>query len=295
MVNHYVPDVYDERVHRLALGLEPMDAATQLPAAPVVRVQVEDVPQPHFRRPQPRGRCLYDDGLPPIDRHPSGRFAVLYSDEPRDPVTVRAFDCERWYVPRRLRMPILTVPQLIAHENAASSYTATDIMLPPQPPFENRIRRPVLFPGAAYRTDSGATGLRGRVFRVDQPVRWARIEARDPGNGAVLGRAHGDDRGEFLLIIGSVATPGNVASLVDPVPVRIRIAAPTLAPVPDPSTAADPLWDLQVEETPEIGEADPVSSGDVLPNGYQFFPAATRVEALPAGRITSRVVPFRIA
>ena len=85
MINHYIPDVYDERVHRLALGLEPIDAATHLPAAPVVRVQVEDIPQPHFRRPQPLGRCLYDDGLPPIDRHPSGRFAVLYSDEPRDP------------------------------------------------------------------------------------------------------------------------------------------------------------------------------------------------------------------
>jgi len=133
------------------------------------------------------------------------------------------------------------------------------------------------------------------VFSQGKPLRWARVEGRDPASNLLLGRAHSDDRGEFLLLVGSVATPGSVASLADPVPVEVSVFGPTVAPVPDPAKAPDPLWDVPVEVASFPGDPDPVSAGEVLPNGYVISPTTTRIERLPAGRITSAVAPFVFA
>jgi hypothetical protein len=297
MANRYISDRYVEQVDRLALGLEPIDAGRLGRVARIVRVQLEDVPQPHTPPRRIADACAYDFGLPAMDRHPSSRYALLYAKDLKIPVTVRLFDCKRWFVPRRLRIPILTLPQNQAAETAAASPVAPPPLLPPQPPVVARVRRPVMFPGAAYQTDTSTTGLRGRVFRGGRPMRWARVEARDPASNALLGRAHGDDRGEFFLIVGSVPTPNNLAQLTDPVPARIRVFGPSVAPVPtspDPDRL-DPLWDLPIEVAPAPGEPDPISSGDVLPAGYVPSPSSTRVVDLPVGQVTSAIAPFVFA
>ncbi len=295
MANRYLPESYVEHIHRLALGVEPIDACRLQLVGPAIRIQVEDVPRPFVVPKRRADRCVYDIGLPALDRHPSNRHALLYSASMKVPVTIRLFDCVRWYVPRRLQIPILTAAQVLTSERAATMPAAQPILLPPQPPIEARMRRPVLYPGAAYQTDSGATALRARVFRQGQPLRWARVEGRDPASNLLLGRAHSDDRGEFLLIIGSVATPGSVATLADPVPVEVSVFGPNAAPAPDPGRATDPLWDVPLEVASFPGDPDPVSSGEVLPTGYVPSPSSTRVVNLPAGRITSAVAPFVFA
>jgi len=119
----------------------------------------------------------------------------------------------RRFVPRRISFPVLT--------QAAAELGAGAL----------RVRRPVLFPGAAYDIDAGLTGVRGRVVQGAAAVRWARVAATLPGGTRVVGRGHGDDRGEFLLLLSPAA--GSVGELVDPFTVRITVTCRPAAPVPD--------------------------------------------------------------
>lgn len=119
----------------------------------------------------------------------------------------------RRFVPRRISFPVLT--------QAAAELGAGAL----------RVRRPVLFPGAAYDIDAGLTGVRGRVVQGAAAVRWARVAATLPGGTRVVGRGHGDDRGEFLLLLSPAA--GSVGELVDPFAVRITVTCRPAAPVPD--------------------------------------------------------------
>src|SRR6185436_7653150 len=116
---------------------------------------------------------------------------------------IRISDVPRRWAPRRIRYPIL--PEKAADLNPAAF----------------RLRRPELFPGAAYELPESVTGIRGRVRRAGAPMRWARVEASDPVSGIVVGRAHGDDRGEFLLALSPQASP--VGDLVDPLPLDITV------------------------------------------------------------------------
>jgi hypothetical protein len=297
MANVYVHDHYVERIDRLALGIQPLDAGSAGRVARTVRVQLEDTPEPFIVKPRRFGRCVYDAGLPDIDRHATSRYTVLYRDDPTRqtiPITIRLFDCHRWFVPRRLRMKILTLEQLLNAEASAGGPAFLPVLRPPQPPVSARVRKPVLFPGAAYQTDASVTGLRGRVVRAGKPMRWARVEARESASGTLLGRAHGDDRGEFFLILGSVATPGAVSRLVVPVTVAVRVFGPAQPPVPGASDPdrLDPLWDLPIEETPIPDDPDPVSTGEQLPPGYRASTAGPPQVDLPVGRVTSRLSPF---
>jgi hypothetical protein len=100
-------------------------------------------------------------------------------------------------------------------------------------------------------------------------MRWARVEARrndDPTR--VVATAHGDERGEFLLVLGPQAVSG--AELVLPVVLSVTVFGPDPAPDPaaDPASRADPLWDLPLEEVPLAG-ADPVLAGTRVPPGYR--------------------------
>jgi hypothetical protein len=289
--NLYLPDRYDEFVGRLAVGFTPIDGATLQSTARGVQMQLEDVPRPVRLVTKALDPCLYDAGFPTVPRHASSRFAVSYPTARPDTVTVRMFDCRRWFVPRRFRVEILTRDQVVIHERAGATPTAGAVRPLPMPPARTWTRRPVLFPGAAYQTASGSTALRGLVVRDRRPLRWARVDGRDPQTGALLGRAHGDDRGEFLLVIGSVGVPSNVTRLVDPVRVRIEVFGPRIAPVQGPTDAADPLWDLPVEVTPGPGDPDPVSSGDVLPDAYVPTATANPVVELEVGQVTSRTEP----
>lgn len=253
-MNEFLPSRFSENVKRLAIGLEPIDAALRLRVTHRIDVTFDVAPL----------------GLPrpTIDHHRTGLHVLLYDPKLTSPVDVRFVDNLRRYVPRRIRIPILT--------RAAADAA----------PAARRIRRPVLFPGAAYDV-TDATGVRGRVVRGGQIMRWARVEARLPGAGRVVGRAHGDDRGEFLLLIGSEASP--VGDLNPPLGVEVTVlgpAAPPVPPTPD-RPQIDPLWDLPLEEAALPGASDPVTSGDTQPTGYT---ASTMLPLdLAFGKILSNV------
>ena len=162
----------------------------------------------------------------------------------------------RRYVPRRFFIPIVDID------------TADTL------PTMDRVRRPVLFPGAAYDIHETATVLRGRAVwqpanpgDTPEPVRWARVIATGIGAGPAetVGVAHGDDRGEFLLIL----TPSAGASAtVNTVAVRVTVHAPNAAPVPPPTADVDPLWGLPLEDLSSSDPNDPTVRGVGVPPTY---------------------------
>ncbi len=262
-MNLFLPSRYDEIVHRLALGIEPMDAQ-------------------HEARLGYGLQAVYDDPLavgPPLDRHDSNLFALRYQRGVKTSLDLRFFDAmERRYhprhdrrriVPRRLRIPILTLSDVETQEQIDKKG------------FARRLRRPYFFPGAAYGLELTATALRATVQRNGQPLRWCRVEARIPGKPPVVGRAHGDERGEFLLLIAIRAAEFKALGL-DPiligadetkpheVALEVKIFGPAVAPVPNPIDlpTRDPLWDLPLEILSPPGDDDPVAAGVNVPSGY---------------------------
>lgn len=173
---------------------------------------------------------------------------------PRSPqVYQRALD-PRLYVPRRIRFTPVA-------EGAGPAATPANI------------RQPWLWPGSAYPLPGNATAVRGRVLRGADlasaaPVPWVRMVATVPASETVFddaqpaGYAHGDDRGEFVLVLDSRAVGG--AALAGTVEVRLWAFLPPPAVVVDD---ADPLASLPLEE----GGADRINAvlrGHVAPPGY---------------------------
>lgn len=269
-MNFLLPSKFSEHVERLALGLEPLDAGRMTRIGRPLQVTFD--------------AASFGVPRPPIERHPSCLYVLRYAPTLAGSVDLRFFDGrkglyrsaddQRRFVPRRLRIPLL------------SSVSAD-----PQP-FSHRVRRPLFFPGAAYDVSPTATGLRGRVARNQLPVRWVRVEARLPGNSSIVGRAHGDDRGEFLLLIRAEAS--SIGELVNPLPLEVTIFVPAVTPVPSVSTVPgrDPLWDLPIEETPAPGAPDLVSPGEALPPGYVAKTTATVNVIL--GKLRSDIAVFTI-
>jgi hypothetical protein len=241
-------------VHRLALGLEPIDAARRLRVSHRLRISLEST----------------GAELPPVVRHSSCLYALVHAVGVDTPVDVRIEDPTRRLVPRRLRIPF---PSLSAVE--AAEQADADV------PTSERARRPFLFPGAAYDAPATATALRARVLRGGAPLRWARVEARS--QGTLIGRAHGDDRGEFLLVLGPEL--GNLVTLVSPLAVDVRVVGPKPAPAPPP-VITDPLWDLPVETLPAAGTPDQISTGEQLPAAYVPGSAVSRTVPMELGRLT---------
>jgi hypothetical protein len=265
-VNTVLADQYLERVTRLALGLETIDSCRGGRISDQIRVTV-DSPL----------------GIASIPRHDSCLHALVYSPEVRSPVTLRLLSPDRHFVPRRLEIPIGTEADAIAG-------------LLPAP---RRTWRPHLFPGAAYDISASATGVRGRVVWEDtgDPVRFARIVGFY--GAQQIGRAHGDDRGEFLLVLGVDTADGDDLPLANPptmppsLDLLLTIVAPNLRPAPDPE---DELWGLPLEVAAGPGLPDPVSLGEQLPDTYRN-PGRVLVRGVnvPLGRITSvSSTPFEI-
>jgi hypothetical protein len=251
-MNEFLSSRYVEIVHRLALGIEPIDA--QCGRRLTYSLQIGyDAAQLGLRR-------------PPIERHVSNLFSLRYQPGVTTPVDLRVFDLpqpfydpkydRRRIVPRRLRIPVLSLTAVENEEKIDRQQ------------FQRRIRRPVFFPGAAYDFSVTATALRGRVTRSNKPMRWARVVGRLAGQTLVLGRAHGDDRGEFFLLISANAVSGS--SLPNPLNIDVEISGPTNEPVPNPPNQEelDPLWDLPLEILAAPGSADPVAAGETLPADY---------------------------
>jgi hypothetical protein len=144
------------------------------------------------------------------------------------------------------------------------------------------VRRPGLYPGAAYDLSGLATGLRARaVWRIagkTVPARWVRVRAERAGQP--LAHAHGDDRGEFLLLLGPDA--GQF------LPLALALDVIVMAPPQPPDLAAlasalrkDPLADLPLEPVaPPAAEA-----GQLRPQGYAER-RAVRIQFHPGRLLT---------
>ena len=291
-MNAFVESRYSEKLTRVALGLEPLDSERRMRVAHPIVVTFDAAPPGRARPPVERhDSCLYvlryfessEDRVEMNISEASGKYGtrrVGFPILPSSTVALRFDDPARRFVPRRLSFPLLTA----AVADAA--------------PFTPglRIRRPALFPGAAYDVSGSATGLRGRVLRGGEPVRWARIEATIPGTAVVVGRAHGDDRGEFLLLLAPNASPlGDLED--DKLEIRVTAFARTPAPVPaDPTVPElDPLWDLPLEVAAPPGQPDPVSAGEVLPPTYASTPTSTGIVEFVLGKLQSGIDPFVIS
>jgi hypothetical protein len=258
-VNSFLPATFAEHVDRLALGLEPRDAISRLRPARRIDVTIDAPPQ--------LGRRTFV-------RHGSGRYVLLFDGPLDTPVSVRLVPRERRYVPRRIRFAISGLQAVLDAEAAGADV-----------PTASRAWRPALFPGAGYDVPETRSGVRGTVTRAGVPVRWTRVEASV--DGQVIGHAHGDDRGEFLLVLGQ--NTGAVGDLTRTLGVTIDVFAhdPEL-----PVDPADPLGDLPLEDAAAAGAAvDGVSAGVTRPTGYVAV-AHLPAQPLTLGRLTS--VPIAV-
>ena len=243
-MNEFLPARYDERIERLTLGIEPVDALRRTRVAWPVELAIDRAPRnPELARDDMYGLTTATDGLQRIRRRNSCRFVISTSDEvTKSPIALRVNDPARRFVPRRISYAVPADPK----------------------DRRFRIRRPALFPGATYDVDETATGLRGFVTwksgPTSRPVRWARVEATV--GGARVGYAHGDDRGEFLLLLGSRA--GGLGDLPVPLRARVTVFAPQVPPSL-PIGDADAFSDLPVETHAIAGNPDVVSGGTTLP------------------------------
>jgi hypothetical protein len=270
-MNLFVPQTYDELISRLALGVEAFDGARQQPVLSGISIAADGPP---LRR--------------PFERRSGTRFALLHdklSTAADEVLTVRLLNADgaaRRYVPRRLR---LLVPKLAVAESRPAS---------------QRGCRPRLFPGAAYPVTESATGVRGQAVRTTggprRPARWTRVVATIPASQAnlslatVVGRAFGDDRGEFLLMLAPGAASGTPAATLA---VRLSVFARPVelaAPVPGDAAYGDPLWDSPLEQPDLTNEADPVLLGAAMPAGWSLV--ANKTVNLRLGRLQQGGPPF---
>lgn len=304
-MNVYTNRPYDERSQRLALGIDPRDAEGDHTVTDIdVRIEndprVVELPE----REREAGRLL-GTRFTRMLRHRSGRFGLLYRDRLPTRLEVRVVDegtagsvaigtSTRRVVPRRLRVDIATEQDVV------------DADIDPAVPPHEAWRRVVpcrLYPGASAAPPTRSTVLRGRITRFDPAlgrrvgVPWCRVRAQNT-NGDDVGWAHGDDRGEFVL----VARPSDNDVVVppDPMPVTLTIGA-TLPPlVPDADgprrPAVDPLWDLPIEQVTVA--LDPANEPTIT--GRRFLPEhavlsplfPTQPIDLPHGRETTIEIPI---
>jgi len=269
---------YLNNTNRLALGLELVDAAREMELIYPVRVDVE-YGLPHIP-PTPvkaTHRFIQVRGKLPValNRHMSGRYSLIYQPSLKTEIDLRIYEYERRYVPRRLRAPLMTLDDVLALE-----------MAEPKDYYSGRVRQPVLFPGAAYPMLGKATGLVGRVLRDGELMRWTHVEARMEG-GQLVGHTRGDDRGEFLLIIDSLAA--SASDLSAEINITVTVFGSAVAPVAVPAdlAAQDDLWDLPLEILPAIGDPDSVSPGETPPTGY--VAGASKTIAFKIGRMLTGV------
>jgi hypothetical protein len=272
-MNQFLPAPFAERIDRLMLGIESLDALRATRIAMAIDVVLDGVPSAAapFGAAAPDWPRLFGvpdaiGGLRRIPRHNSCRHALLFKPGMKSPVTIRLFDRERRYAPRRISYPV-----------------PADILSAAP-----RVRRPALFPGAAYDVSATSTGLRGRVTwrqspHDEFPVRWVRVEATN--DGPVVGRAHGDERGEFLLLLNCDA--GGLGDLPKPLTVQVTVVGPPVAP---PLPPGDPLGDLPLETL--LADPDTISAGETLPPGYVSTLLSSRPVVFELGRLLTQQDKF---
>jgi hypothetical protein len=307
-VNHFVPTRFSELAQRLALGLELLDSERQNRIAKPISVAFDGIPRPiPDDRSPPRAFGGFEilDELERVDRHASCLHALIYRKGlyrrppiPGDPatVTLRFLSPERQFVPRRVRFELLDPGPIEAADEANP-----DAGDPSKLGFPSRLRSVTLWPGAAYDVSSASTGLRGRVrSKADgTPVRWTRVIAFADAGGAPdleleVGRAHGDDRGEFLLLLDSAAGGIGPFDRTLSVTAHVFVFANAAVPVPTPEQLRkDPLWDLTAEIVATPDRTDDVLRGEKLPPGFTLQDSKSLTFQL--GRfLTSEIAPFTV-
>jgi hypothetical protein len=231
---------------RMALAVECIDSTTRRIITTPVRIEAEE-----------SGVSFAAQGV--------GR-AVMSHSRRRTPATlkVRIDDPTRQFAPRRLTIPLWTLAEV------NRSFV----------PAESRLLRPWLLPGSAYPLVRGTTALRGRVETNGAPVRWPRIVARDSAN-ATVGWAHGDERGEFVLVL---EIPYVLPSLPDTFDVTLVVSAPAVRAKP----SDDPLGDLVVERVLRpLAPPSPTPDEQRLLQG-RAIPPGYRTASVP-GSFTARL------
>lgn len=269
-MNEILPERFIERVERLAIGVTPLDWGRQGLVGHPITLAFDD--------------AVLGRRRPNVERHDSCRYALRYQPDVSggEQVVIRLTDDSERLVPRRLRIPLPTVAE------------AEDLgMEGPAAMIGRRLRRPVLFPGAAYNVPASAMTIRGRVVRDSGPMRWARVTARVP-MGPVVGRAHGDDQGEFLLLLRpQAAGPGELGDLLE---IEVTVTGPETPPEPDSPEipARDRFWDLPIEQAAPPGAEDSVLAGETLPADYGPPAQVARPVSLRYGRPHNEIEPFVI-
>ena len=278
MANALLSSRYTESVQQLALGIEPVDALRAQRMAHPISVALE-APPPGLRAAR-------------LMRHASGLFVLLHGNGQAADLVLRLFDSpshgrdDGLYDPARNRRRC--VPRRLSVAIAAATAAESQ-------PLQRRTRRVALLAGAAYDAVP-ASGLRGRVLRGGVPVRWARIEARRAGSAITVGRAHGDERGEFLLLLDAAAAPMSVLATPFDIELHIWLPQPSL-PLPTPAQqAADPLWDLPVEPLSASGSLpDAVADGSFpLSSGWTEVAAPVVVTDLAYGALRDGLVVLAV-
>lgn len=240
--------------HWLLLGLELRDATTGGTALPPIVATLESVGH-------------YDLGIM-LEAHGASRHALRYAGLARarlsalvkahaDTSAVVLIDCpSRQHVPRRVRFTL-----------------ALDGNAPKLAPPRSNARTAWLWPGAAYTMPATSTLLRGRVVEgpdLDHaaPVPWARVFTTIPvaqtkfEQATVVGSAHADDRGEYVLAITQAAFAG--AALPATVDVRLWAYRSSLVGPPSAGKKFDGLG----AEDAGADVFNDVLRGDVVPAGY---------------------------
>lgn len=276
--------------HRLALGLSWTDALTRQAAIGPLRSVVETVGSYALNLPMDIHRAdrhaLRYEGLAQkrFDRALASSGAAdwavqAYGTRRPDRPSYDVDLDPRLYVPRRIRFaPVLdgTVP------------AATPL----------NMRMPWLWPGAAYPLPGNATAIRGRLLRGPDlkhavPIPWGRLVATMPaaqnafGAATPVGYGHGDDRGEFVLVLDNRAISG--ATLTNPVPVRLWPFLPAVGIVLNPMDplASLPLENGGVDSMNEVlcGRVVVNAGAVVAPPGY--VAAVSKLMSLQLGDIKS--------
>jgi hypothetical protein len=298
-----LPSRYVTRFERLLLGIQPIDGIRGNPLAHSVDIAIEQRKpfvdplsdlQQRWLRSLAYARMPLSDSWRHATRHDSGRYVITYEVPAGQYIDIRILDKSQHIVPRRLRIPL-------ADLGAPESLDALDSLAP-----ERRSRFPVLMPGANYDVTERATGLRGRVVISDGgtpakqiPLRWPRVEVRRITGGSPFAWAHGDQHGEFLLILPpeAIAMP----SVEIPRTLELKVTAfgrrgiPANAP-PDLVRKADPFWDIPLEEIapPNVApNVDATSLGRAIPPDYDGS-NSQNVTFTYSRLISSGIPPFDI-
>lgn len=273
-----LPSRYVTRFQHLLLGIQPVDGVRGQPLTHAIEIAVEprnawqdpltDLQQ-RWLRAIADARTPMSDDWPRATRHNSGRHVVAYDTDSGPHIDIRGMDRFQRIVPRRLRIPL-------ADLGTPESLEVLDALPPGR-----RSRSPVFFPGANYDVAERSTGLRGRVVISDGgtparriPVRWPRVEVRRTTGGGPVAWAHGNQHGEFLLILPPEAIAMPAVEIPRTLQLTVtafgRRSIPANAP-PELVRKADPLWDIPLEEIgpPNIApNVDTTALGRAIPADY---------------------------